>query len=103
MALGGVSFQMFGFQADRGSSEWTSTHLQLLLDGPPELSHPGLDAVRELAVVLVKVPQQTGQRLCGGREEQVGGFQRSRQVKGQTYKHHRCGLETVTPSGPADQ
>lgn len=43
----------------------TSTNLQLLLDGLPELSHPGLDAVGELGVVPVKVPQKAGQRLCG--------------------------------------
>lgn len=43
----------------------TDTDLQLLLNGLPELSHPGLHAVRELAVVAVKVPQKTGQRLCG--------------------------------------
>lgn len=43
---------------------YSGTNLQLLLDGLPELTDPALDAVRELSVVFVKVPQETGQRLC---------------------------------------
>lgn len=39
-------------------------YFELLLDGLSELTDLGLDAVRELAVVLVQVPQKIGQRLC---------------------------------------
>ena len=35
----------------------THRNLELLLDGLPERSDLGLDAVRELAVVFVQVPQ----------------------------------------------
>lgn len=35
----------------------THSNLELLLDGLPERSDLGLDAVRELAVVFVQVPQ----------------------------------------------
>lgn len=36
-------------------------NLQLFLDGLSQLTDSGLNAVRELAVVFVQVPQKTGQ------------------------------------------
>lgn len=39
----------------------TNIYLKLLFDGLPELANFGLDAVRELTVVFVQVPQKTGQ------------------------------------------
>lgn len=39
------------------------SYFELLLNGLPELKYLGLDGLRELAVVLMKVPQKSGQRL----------------------------------------
>lgn len=38
-------------------------NLQLFLDGLSQLTDSGLNAVRELTVVFVQVPQKTGQRF----------------------------------------
>lgn len=52
---------------DKVSEYWytmkkdTSINLELLLDGLSELTNSGLDAVGELTVVFVQVPQKTGQ------------------------------------------
>lgn len=39
------------------------SYFELLLNGLPELKYLGLDRLRELAVVPMKVPQKPGQRL----------------------------------------
>lgn len=49
---------------DKDEKIYTYTYFELLLNGLSELIDFGLDAVRELTVVLVHIPQKTGQRLC---------------------------------------